>query len=155
MSIVLRLIKCDKKCDKEWHMQANDGCKDFTGNTVPGTEFRELHFLLVVPWKVFPEQIIVEVLGPQRAYRPEISRQGCLQGCGCGGRRQYYCFRFNMNLVIHPIETPPRLLAGRGGGAFSRSLKPGPGPRPRAWLGAPDLLYTILRLGHQGISSSK
>ena len=29
MSIVLRLIKCDKKCDKEWHMQANDGCKDF------------------------------------------------------------------------------------------------------------------------------
>ena len=85
------------------------------------------------------------MLGPQRAYRPEISRQGCLQGCGCGGRRQYYCFRFNMNLVIHPIETPPRLLAGRGGGAFSRSLKPGPGPRPRAWLGAPDLLYIILR----------
>ena len=96
---------------------------------------------------MFPEQIIVEVLGPQRAYRPEISRQGCLQGCGCGGRRQYYCFRFNMNLVIHPIETPPRLLAGRGGGAFSRSLKPGPGPRPRAWLGAPDLLYIILRWG--------
>ena len=55
-----------------------------SGNTVPGTEFRELHFLLVVPWKVFPEQIIVEVLGPQRAYRPEISRQVCLQGCGCG-----------------------------------------------------------------------
>ena len=91
-----------------------------SGNTFPGTEFRELHFLLVVPWKVFPEQIIVEVLGPQRAYRPEISRQGCLQGCGCGGRRQYYCFRFNMNLVIHPIETPPRLLAGRGGGVLSQ-----------------------------------
>ena len=86
-----------------------------SGNTVPGTEFRELHFLLVVPWKVFPEQMIVEVLGPQRAYRPEISRQGCLQGCGCGGRRQYYCFRFTMNHVIHPIETPPRLLAGYGG----------------------------------------
>ena len=29
MNIVLRLIKYDKKCDKEWHMQANDGCKDF------------------------------------------------------------------------------------------------------------------------------
>ena len=77
-----------------------------SGTFVPGTEFRELNFLLVVPWKVFPEQIIVEVLGPQRAYRPEISRQGCLQGCGCGGRRQYYCFRFTMNHVIHPIETP-------------------------------------------------
>ena len=105
-----------------------------SGNTVPRTEFRELHFLLVVPWKVFPEQIIVEVLGPQRAYRPEISRQGCLQGCGCGGRRQYYCFRFTMNHVIHPIETPPRLLPGRGGGVLSqgpysqaRGLGPGPG----------------------------
>ena len=89
-----------------------------SGNTVPGTEFRELNFLLVVPWKVFPEQIIVEVLGPQRAYRPEISRQGCLQGRGCGGRRQYYCFRFTMNHVIHPIETPPCLLAGEGGVCF-------------------------------------
>ena len=27
--VVLRLIKCDKKRDKKWHMQANDGCKDF------------------------------------------------------------------------------------------------------------------------------
>ena len=98
-----------------------------SGTFVPGTEFRELNFLLVVPWKVFPEQIIVEVLGPQRAYRPEISRQGCLQGCGCGGRRQYYCFRFTMNHVIHPNETPPRLLAGEGGGAFSRFVLSVPG----------------------------
>ena len=34
----------------------------------------------------------------------------------------YTLFRFNMNHVIHPIETPPRLLAGEGGEgvAFSR-----------------------------------
>ena len=30
----------------------------------------------------------------------------------------YTLFRFNVNHVIHPIETPPRLLAGEGGGCF-------------------------------------
>ena len=38
-------------------------------------------------------------------------------GVGVGGII-IYCFRFNMNHVIHPIETPPRLLAGEGGVCF-------------------------------------
>ena len=79
------------------------------------------------------------MLGPQRAYRPEISRQGWLQGGGCGGRRQYYCFRFTMNHVIHPIETPPRLLAGGRGGVLSQGsyyLFPELCSRNSYWLGS-------------------
>ena len=60
MSIVLRLIKCDKKCDKEWHMQANDGCKDFTRHKWSTPEINIHNFLFKLSFlnlkKIQPEK---------------------------------------------------------------------------------------------------
>ena len=57
--------------------------------------------------------------GPTGQSSPGKATESRGVGVGVGGII-IYCFRFNMNHVIHPIETPPRLLAGEGGCAFSR-----------------------------------
>ena len=61
--------------------------------------------------------------GPTGQSSPGKATESRGVGVGVGGII-IYCFRFNMNHVIHPIETPPRLLAGEGGGVLSQGSKP-------------------------------
>ena len=68
--------------------------------------------------------------------------------------QDYYCFRFNMNFVIHPIETPPppskcshRVHIGSGAGGGGVFFLKVPEARSRTWLGVPGLLCMILLLG--------
>ena len=68
--------------------------------------------------------------------------------------QDYYCFRFNMNFVIHPIETPPppskcshRVHIGRGAGGGGVFFLQVPKARSWTWLGVPGLLCMILQLG--------
>ena len=61
--------------------------------------------------------------GPTGQSSPGKATESRGVGVGVGGII-IYCFRFNMNHVIHPIETPPRLLAGAGGGVLSQGSKP-------------------------------
>ena len=55
--------------------------------------------------------------GPTGQSSPGKATESRGVGLGVGGTITY-CFRFNMSHVIHTIETPPRLLAGEGGGGF-------------------------------------
>ena len=61
--------------------------------------------------------------GPTGQSSPGKATESRGVGVGVGGII-IYCFRFNMNHVIHPIETTPRLLAGEGGGVLSQGSKP-------------------------------